>query len=358
MKIAEQITDLIGNTPLVKLHRVTEGIDATIAVKVEYFNPGGSSKDRIAERIIDAAERDGQLKPGGTIVEPTSGNTGVGLALVAQQRGYNAVFVVPEKVNESKRAVLRSYGASVVVAPNVEPDDPRSYYNISDRLAEVIPGGYKPNQYFNVNGPESHYRTTGPEIWRDTDGKVTHFVAGMGTCGTMMGVSKYLKEVSNGAVRAIGADPDGSIYSNPSDVHGYKVEGVGEDFYPGIYDPSLVDGFYHVSDLESFAMARRLSREEGLLVGGSSGMAVVGALKMAKAEKLTKDDLVVVLLPDSGRSYMSTIFNDQWLKDNGFGKILEDEAAARGDSTAQQTIDDAIASVQADANAKAAAQGR
>ena len=358
MALYQSTQEMIGNTPLVKLNRfdLPEGVH--LYAKLELANPSGSVKDRIGKYMLEKAERLGLIRPGGTIVEPTSGNTGVGLALVAQQRGYNAVFVVPEKVNEAKRAVLRSYGASVVVAPNVEPDDPRSYYNISDRLAEVIPGGYKPNQYFNVNGPESHYRTTGPEIWRDTDGKVTHFVAGMGTCGTMMGVSKYLKEVSNGAVRAIGADPDGSIYSNPSDVHGYKVEGVGEDFYPGIYDPSLVDGFYHVSDLESFAMARRLSREEGLLVGGSSGMAVVGALKMAKAEKLTKDDLVVVLLPDSGRSYMSTIFNDQWLKDNGFGKILEDEAAARGDSTAQQTIDDAIASVQADANAKAAAQGR
>ncbi|OZG49758.1 cystathionine beta-synthase [Pseudoscardovia radai] len=356
MKIAQKVTDLIGNTPLVELHKVTEGIDARIVVKVEYFNPGGSSKDRIAERIIDAAEREGKLQPGGTIVEPTSGNTGVGLALVAQQRGYHAVFVVPEKVNEDKRAVLRSYGATVVVTPNVEPDDPRSYYNVSDRLAELIPGGFKPNQYFNSNGPESHYRTTGPEIWRDTDGKVTHFVAGMGTCGTMMGTSKYLKEVSNGAVRAIGADPDGSIFSNPQDVHGYKVEGVGEDFYPGIYDPSLVDGFYHVSDLEAFAMSRRLSREEGLLVGGSSGMAVAGALKMAKAEKLTKDDLVVVLLPDSGRSYMSTIFNDQWLEANGFGKILNDEKAALGDDDSQRTIDNTIAQVLADANARAAAK--
>lgn len=228
MTIHNSLSELIGNTPLVKLHHVTDGIKATIAVKVEYFNPGGSSKDRIAERIIDAAERSGQLKPGGVIVEPTSGNTGVGLALVAQQRGYRTIFTLPDKVSESKRAVLRAYGAEVVVTPtDAGPDDPRSYYQVAERLANTIPGGFRPNQYDNPNGPLSHYYTTGPEIWEATDHKVTHFVAGIGTGGTISGTGKYLKEVSDGAVTVVGSDPEGSIYSDPSDVHQYDIEGVG-----------------------------------------------------------------------------------------------------------------------------------
>lgn len=240
MNISTSITALIGNTPLVELHSVTDDVEARVVVKIEYFNPGGSSKDRIAERIIDAAERSGQLQPGGTIVEPTSGNTGVGLALVAQQRGYRTVFVVPDKVSEDKRAVLRAYGAEVIVTPtDAGPDDPRSYYAVSDRLAREIPGAFKPNQYANPNGPESHYRTTGPEIWRDTDRQLTHFVAGVGTGGTITGTGRFLKEASHGAVQVIGADPEGSIYSNPDDVHQYKIEGVGEDFYPEAYDPSI-----------------------------------------------------------------------------------------------------------------------
>ena len=261
MTIHNNLSELIGDTPLVKLHHVTDGVKATIAVKVEYFNPGGSSKDRIAERIIDAAERSGQLKPGGVIVEPTSGNTGVGLALVAQQRGYRTIFTLPDKVSESKRAVLRAYGAEVVVTPtDAGPDDPRSYYQVAERLANTIPGGFRPNQYDNPNGPLSHYYTTGPEIWEATDHKVTHFVAGIGTGGTISGTGKYLKEVSDGAVTVVGSDPEGSIYSDPSDVHQYDIEGVGEDFYPKAFDRNITDDIVQVTDREAFEMTRRLGR--------------------------------------------------------------------------------------------------
>ncbi|TFD25636.1 cystathionine beta-synthase [Cryobacterium sp. TMS1-13-1] len=316
MKIANTILDLIGDTPLVKLHKVTAGLTATVLVKLEYLNPGGSAKDRIAVRIIDAAERDGFLKPGGTIVEPTSGNTGVGLALVAQQRGYKCVFVLPDKVGEDKRNVLTAYGAEIVVTPtSVSPEDPESYYSVSDRLARDIPGAFKPNQYFNLNGPLSHYETTGPEIWRDTDGTVTHFVAGVGTGGTITGTGRYLREVSNDAVRIIGADPEGSVYSGGTG-RPYLVEGVGEDFWPGAYDPAVVHEVIAVSDADSFAMTRRLALEEGILVGGSSGMAVVAALRAA--EKLGPDDTIVVLLPDGGRGYLGKIFNDKWMRSYGF----------------------------------------
>lgn len=324
MTIHNSLSELIGNTPLVKLHHVTDGIKATIAVKVEYFNPGGSSKDRIAERIIDAAERSGQLKPGGVIVEPTSGNTGVGLALVAQQRGYRTIFTLPDKVSESKRAVLRAYGAEVVVTPtDAGPDDPRSYYQVAERLANTIPGGFRPNQYDNPNGPLSHYYTTGPEIWEATDHKVTHFVAGIGTGGTISGTGKYLKEVSDGAVTVVGSDPEGSIYSDPSDVHQYGIEGVGEDFYPKAFDRNITDDIVQVTDREAFEMTRRLAAEEGLLVGGSSGMAVVSALKYAREHDLDSNQVVVVLLPDSGRSYLEKIFNDDWMRENGYGDIVE-----------------------------------
>lgn len=331
MKYAETVIDLIGNTPLVKLNRVTEGIAATVLVKVEYLNPGGSSKDRIATRILDAAERDGHLKPGGTIVEPTSGNTGVGLALVAQQRGYRCIFVLPDKVGEDKRNVLTAYGAEIVVTPTaVAPDSPESYYSVSDRLVRETPGAFKPNQYENQNGPLSHYETTGPEIWRDTDGALTHFVAGVGTGGTISGTGRYLKEVSEGRVTIVGADPEGSVYSGGTG-RPYLVEGVGEDFWPGAYDGSVVDRIIAVSDAQSFDMTRRLAREEGLLVGGSSGMAVVAALEAAR--DLGPDDTVVVLLPDSGRGYLGKIFNDRWMRSYGFS-----------DEGAETTVGDLMAS--------------
>jgi cystathionine beta-synthase len=316
MKYANSVIDLVGNTPLVKLNSVTEGIRATVLAKVEYLNPGGSSKDRIATRIIDAAERDGKLQPGGTIVEPTSGNTGIGLALVAQQRGYRCVFVLPDKVGEDKRNVLTAYGAEIVVTPTaVAPEDPSSYYSVSDRLAREIPGAFKPNQYSNPNGPLSHYETTGPEIWRDTEGLITHFVAGVGTGGTISGVGRYLKEVSGGSVQVIGADPEGSVYSGGTG-RPYLVEGVGEDFWPTAYDGSVVDRIIAASDATSFELTRRLAREEGLLVGGSSGLAVAAALEAAR--ELPASAVVVVLLPDGGRGYLGKIFNEKWMRSYGF----------------------------------------
>jgi len=318
MKFANTVLDLVGNTPLVRLNSVTVGITATVLAKVEYLNPGGSSKDRIATRIIDAAERDGLLKPGGTIVEPTSGNTGVGLALVAQQRGYRCVFVLPDKVGVDKRNVLTAYGAEIVVTPtSVAPDSPESYYSVSDRLAREIPGAFKPNQYANPNGPLSHYESTGPEIWRDTDGRVTHFVAGVGTGGTISGTGRYLKEISGGSVQIIGADPEGSVYSGGTG-RPYLVEGVGEDFWPEAYDPSVVDRVIAASDAVSFDLTRRLALEEGLLVGGSSGLAVAAALEVAR--ELGPDDVVVVLLPDGGRGYLGKIFNENWMTSYGFAE--------------------------------------
>lgn len=316
--IYDSVVDLIGNTPLVKLNKVTAGIEATVVVKVEYLNPGGSAKDRIAVRMIDAAEKSGALKPGGTIIEPTSGNTGVGLAIVAQQRGYKCIFVVPDKVAQDKINVMKAYGAEVIVCPYaVEPEDPRSYYSVSARLSREVEGAWKPDQYSNQNNPASHYETTGPEIWRDTEGKVTHFVAGVGTGGTISGVGKYLKEKSGNSVKIIGADPQGSVYSGGTG-RPYLVEGVGEDFWPTAYDPSVVDEIVEVSDQAAFEMTRRLAQEEGLLVGGSCGLAVVAGLEVARKSKA--GDLVVILLPDSGRGYLGKIFNDEWMRKYGFSK--------------------------------------
>lgn len=319
----DSMISLVGNTPLVRLNHVTAGIRATVLAKVEYFNPGGSVKDRIAVRMIEAAEQSGELQPGGTIVEPTSGNTGVGLAIVAQQKGYKCIFVCPDKVSTDKINVLRAYGADVVVCPTaVDPDHPDSYYNVSDRLVRETPGAWKPDQYSNPNNPRSHYETTGPELWEQTEGKITHFVAGVGTGGTITGTGRYLKDVSDGRVRVIGADPEGSVYSGGSG-RPYLVEGVGEDFWPTAYDRTVTDGIVAVSDKDSFRMTRRLAKEEGLLVGGSCGMAVVAALKVA--EDLGPDDIVVVLLPDSGRGYLSKIFNDEWMNDYGFLEQPGDE---------------------------------
>lgn len=312
----DSMISLVGNTPLVRLNNVTEGIRATVLAKVEYFNPGGSVKDRIAVRMIEAAEQSGELQPGGTIVEPTSGNTGVGLAIVAQQKGYKCIFVCPDKVSTDKINVLRAYGADVVVCPTaVDPDHPDSYYNVSDRLVRETPGAWKPDQYSNPNNPRSHYETTGPELWEQTEGRITHFVAGVGTGGTISGTGRYLKDASDGRVKVIGADPEGSVYSGGSG-RPYLVEGVGEDFWPSAYDRTVTDGIVAVSDKDSFQMTRRLAKEEGLLVGGSCGMAVVAALRVA--EDLGPDDIVVVLLPDSGRGYLSKIFNDEWMNDYGF----------------------------------------
>jgi cystathionine beta-synthase len=312
----DNVVDLIGNTPLVRLRNVSAGIAATVLAKVEYLNPGGSVKDRIAVRMVEDAEQAGLLRPGGTIVEPTSGNTGVGLALVAQLKGYRCVFVCPDKVSQDKQDVLKAYGAEVVVCPtSVAPEDPRSYYNVSDRLAREIPGAWKPNQYANPANPRSHYETTGPELWQQTEGRITHFVAGVGTGGTISGIGRYLKEVSGGAVRVIGADPEGSVYSGGSG-RPYLVEGVGEDFWPETYDRTVCDEIVEVSDKASFELTRRLAREEGLLVGGSCGMAAVAALEVAR--RAGPDDVVVVLLPDGGRGYLSKIFNDDWMARYGF----------------------------------------
>ena len=337
MHIYDSVIDLIGNTPLVRLNKVTQGIvpeGVTVVAKVEYVNPGGSVKDRIAERMIDAAEIDGSLQPGGTIVEPTSGNTGVGLAMVAQQRGYKCIFVCPDKVSEDKRNVLKAYGAQVVVCPTaVDPEDPRSYYSVSDRLSGE-PGAWKPDQYSNPNNPRSHYETTGPEIWEQTDGTITHFVAGVGTGGTISGTGRYLKEASNSSVKIIGADPEGSVYSGGSG-RPYLVEGVGEDFWPTAYDPGIADEIVAVSDRDSFEMTRRMAREEGLLVGGSCGMAVVAALRIAA--KAEPGSLVVVLLPDSGRGYLSKVFNEDWLSSYGF--IQGDTEQTIGDVLRAKTLD-------------------
>ncbi len=315
MEIHDNIIDIIGNTPIVRLARIHPA--GNLVAKLEFMNPGGSSKDRIGLAMIERAEHNGWLKPGGTIVEPTSGNTGVALAMAASLKGYKLIAVMGDKQSQDKQDLLRAYGAEVVVCPSdVAPDDPRSYYSVADRLANEVPGGYLPDQYSNPANPQAQYDTTGSEIWEQTDGHVAVFACGIGTGGTISGAGRYLKE-KDPEVSVVGVDPEGSIYTAESDedVTGYLTEGVGEDFWPETFDPSIVDSYETVSDEESFGMARRLSDEESLLVGGSGGMAVVGALRVAEERP---DELVVVLVPDSGRNYLSKIFNDDWMREQGF----------------------------------------
>jgi cystathionine beta-synthase len=315
-EIKPNLLATMGNTPLVRFNAVTRGLRTQVAAKLEMLNPGGSVKDRIGIRMIEEAERRGWLKPGGTLVEPTSGNTGVGLAIAAAVKGYHCIFVMPDKVAAEKVALLRAYGAEVVTTPTaVERDSPESYYSVADRLTREVPNAFQPNQYFNPMNPRTHYESTGPELWRQTAGRITHFVAGVGTGGTISGAARYLKE-QNPAVKVVGVDPEGSIYTSDQ-LHTYKVEGVGEDFWPGTFDRTVVDEWVQVVDRDAFLTARRVTREEGILIGGSGGMAVWAALEVARRVD-DPNALVVVLLPDSGRGYLSKIYSDDWMRENGF----------------------------------------
>jgi len=316
--ISDSILDTIGNTPLVRLARIGASVRPQLLAKLEVFNPGGSIKDRIAVALIEAAERDGRLSPGDTIVEPTSGNTGTGLAIVARLKGYRVIAVMPDKMSKEKIDLLRAYGAEAVVAPtDVPPDSPQSYYRVADRLTDEIPGAFQPNQYFNQANPQAHYDSTGPELWEQTGGRITHLVCGVGTGGTVTGTVRYLRE-RKPELEVIGADPEGSIYSGgPDNVRPYLVEGVGEDFWPQTFDPSAVDRWVTVSDRDAFLTTRRLALTEGILAGGSGGLAVHAALQVA-AEVADPEAMIVVILPDGGRSYLSKVYSDAWMRQYGF----------------------------------------
>ncbi len=309
------LLELVGNTPIVRLDRIGGNVEPQLLAKLEYLNPGGSNKDRIGLAMIEAAEREGKLRPGGTIVEPTSGNTGVGLAIAAASRGYRCIFVMPDKMSQEKISMLRAYGAEVVITPTaVEHDSPESYYSVSDRLAEEIPGGFKPDQYSNLSNPEAHYRTTGPEIWEQTGGELAAIVISVGTGGTVSGVGRYLKE-RNPDILVVGADPEGSVYTS-EETHPYLVEGIGKDTWPVTMSRDVVDRWVRVSDRDSFLTARRLSREEGILAGGSAGTTIWAALQVAK--DFGPDAKILTILPDSGRSYLSKFYDDAWMLQYGF----------------------------------------
>jgi cystathionine beta-synthase len=315
MDVHDSLLDLVGNTPLLRLGTIGRELECDLIAKIEMLNPGGSVKDRIGLRMLEAAEKTGKLRPGGTIVEPTSGNTGVGLAIAAAIKGYRCIFVMPDKMSQEKISLLRAYGAEVVIAPTaVPPESPESYYRVADRLSQEIPGAYQPNQYGNLENPEAHYLSTGPEIWRQTEGRITHLVVGVGTGGTVTGTGRYLKE-RNPTVTIVGADPEGSLYTSEA-ARPYLVEGIGEDFIPETFDAHIVDRWISVSDRDSFLTARRITREEGLLVGGSCGTAVHAALEVGR--ELGPDAVVVVIFPDSGRSYLSKLYNDPWMLEHGF----------------------------------------
>jgi cystathionine beta-synthase len=314
MDTYDSILDLIGNTPLLRMNSLGKGLPCDLLAKMEMLNPGGSVKDRIGIKMIEAAERDGKLKPGGTIIEPTSGNTGVGLAIAATLKGYRCIFTMPDKMSMEKISLLRAYGAEVVITPtSVPPDSPESYYSVADRLTEEIAGAYQPNQYHNMQNPEAHYLSTGPELWEQTEGKITHFVVSVGTGGTVTGTARYLKE-KNPDIVIVGVDPEGSVFTG--EPHPYLVEGIGKDSWPETLDPDLIDRWIRVSDRDSFLTARRITSEEGVLVGGSCGTAMHGALIAAKDTK--PGDVMVVVLPDSGKNYLSKLYDDNWMRENGF----------------------------------------
>jgi cystathionine beta-synthase len=318
MEVLDSFLDAVGRTPLVRLTRVTRGLRPTILAKLEMLNPGGSVKDRIGLRMIEAAEREGRLRPAGTIVEPTSGNTGHGLAIAAAIRGYKCIFVMPDKMSQEKVALLRAYGAEVVICPTaVPPESPESYYRVADRLTEEIPGAFQPNQYYNQENIRAHYETTGPEIWEQTEGKVDVVVIGVGTGGTITGVGRYLKE-QNPSITVVGADPEGSLYSAApgEEARPYLTEGIGEDFWPGTFDPSVVDRWVRVSDRDSLLTARAVTRQEGILVGGSAGTAMCAALTVAR--DLPAESVIVVLFPDTGRNYLSKLYSESWMLQYGF----------------------------------------